>query len=235
MIVIPAIDVRGGRVVRLRRGRREEETVYADDPARVARDFAGQGAAWIHIVDLDAAFGDGDNREIIRTAVSASGVSIQVGGGLRTAAEVDGVLRSGAARVVLGTEAVTDETFVPDAVGSHGDRIAVALDVDGDRVRTHGWTADGGPIDRALPRLEDAGAPRFLVTSVSRDGTLEGPDLALYERITAMTTRPVQASGGVRHADDLRALVGTGVEGVVVGRALYQGTLSLAEALEAVS
>ncbi len=222
-------------MVRLHRGRPDEETVYADDPAEVATGFAAEGAAWIHVVDLDAALDHGDNRDVIRALLAAARASVQVGGGLRTPAAIDEVIVAGAARIVLGTEAITDESFLPHAVGAHGNRVVVALDVDGDRVRIRGWTEDAGPIGDALPRLETAGAPRFLVTSVSRDGTLEGPDLALYERLTAATSRPILASGGVRHADDLRSLVATGVEGVVVGRALYEGTLSVAEALEAVA
>lgn len=197
--------------------------------------FAAEGAAWIHVVDLDAVLGRGDNRAVIQGVLAASRASVQVGGGLRTPAAVDEAIVAGAARVVLGTEAVTDESFLPQAVAAHGDRVVVALDVDGERVRIRGWTEDAGTIDESLPRLEAAGAPRFLVTSVSRDGTLEGPDLALYERLTAATSRPIQASGGVRHADDLRSLMGTGVESVVVGRALYEGALSVAEALEAVA
>jgi phosphoribosylformimino-5-aminoimidazole carboxamide ribotide isomerase len=235
LIVIPAIDVRGGRVVRLRRGRADDETVYADDPAEVATGFAAEGASWIHVVDLDAALGQGGNEDVIRAVLAASRASVQLGGGLRTPAAVDEAIGAGAARVVLGTEAVTDEAFLPRAVAAHGDRVVVALDVDGDRVRIRGWTEDAGPIGESLPRLEASGAPRFLVTSVSRDGTLEGPDLALYERLTTAASRPILASGGVRHADDLRSLMATGVEGVVVGRALYEGTLSVAEALEAVA
>lgn len=207
--------------------------MYADDPADVARRFAADGATWLHLVDLDAAFGDGDNRDVIRAVISGSPASVQVGGGLRSVDAVDDVLTAGAARAVVGTEAITDESFAPQVVAGHGDRVVVALDVDGDSVRIRGWIEDAGPLGDLLPRLEDAGVSRFLVTSVSRDGTLEGPDLPLYARLTATTPRPVLASGGVRHADDLRALMDTGVEGAVVGRALYEGTLSLAEALEA--
>lgn len=232
---MPAIDVRGGRVVRLRRGRVEEETVYPDGPVDAARRFAAQGATWIHVVDLDAALGEGNNRTVITDAISASPASVQLGGGLRDVGAVDEAVAAGAARVVVGTEAVTNEMFVPQIVGRHGDRVVVALDVDGERVRIRGWAEDAGPIDEALPRLEAAGAPRFLVTSVSRDGMLEGPDLSLYRRLGGLTSRPILASGGVRHASDLRALMGTGVEGAVVGRALHEGALSLAEALEAVA
>jgi phosphoribosylformimino-5-aminoimidazole carboxamide ribotide isomerase len=235
VIVIPAIDIRGGNVVRLRRGRADEETVYAEDPAEVARGFAAQGAAWLHVVDLDAALERGNNRDAIGNVLAASQVSVQVGGGLRTPETVDEAIAEGAGRVVLGTEAVTDESFLKEILARHGERVVIALDVDGDEVRIRGWTHGAGPYSEALPRLEAAGASRFLVTSVRRDGMLEGPDTALYDRLARSTSRPLLASGGVRHADDLRALMATGVEAVVVGRALYEGRLTLAEALEAVS
>jgi phosphoribosylformimino-5-aminoimidazole carboxamide ribotide isomerase len=234
VIVIPAIDVRGGRAVRLVRGRPRDETVYDQDPVAVAGRFAASGASWLHVVDLDAAFGEGHNREAIRQLVVSCGVPVQVGGGLRSMGAIEEALAAGAARVVVGTAAV-DPAFVREAVGRFGDRIVVALDVDDELVRVRGWTAEGGRIDQLLPVLDEAGAPRFLVTAVGRDGTLEGPDLSLYERLSALTERPILASGGVRTADDLRALAATGVEGAVVGKALYEGALELAEALEAVT
>ncbi|MGH2722922.1 MAG: HisA/HisF-related TIM barrel protein [Actinomycetota bacterium] len=235
MIVIPAIDIRGGWAVRLVRGRPEDETVYGKDPAEIAGRFAAGGAAWLHVVDLDAALGTGENGEAIRRVVASCHVPVQVGGGLRSVEAIEAALgHTGAARAVVGT-AATDPGFVRDAVSRFGDRIVVALDVEDDLVRVRGWTAEGGRLDDLLPRLDGAGAPRFLVTAVGRDGTLEGPDVALYERVTGLTERPVLASGGVREAGDLRALAATGVEGAVVGTALYEGTLELSEALEAAS
>lgn len=233
MILVPAIDVLGGRVVRLVRGRPGTESVYSDDPARVAQAFARGGAGLLHVVDLDAALGTGDNREAIAGVIRASGVAVQVGGGLRTLAAVGAMVEAGAARVVVGTEAVADPGFLEEAVASFGDRVVAALDTDGRRVLVQGWTEAAGPLEAVLGALEAAGAPRFLVTAVARDGTLGGPDLALYRRVAALTDRPVLASGGVRHAGDLRALAATGVEGAVVGRALHEGALSLADALAA--
>lgn len=232
MIVIPAIDVRGGRAVRLVRGRPEDETVYGQDPAEVAERFAADGAERLHVVDLDAALGTGDNGWVIRSLIGSCGVPVQLGGGLRSLEAVEAALEGGADRAVVGT-AATDPGFVRELVVRFGDRVVVAVDVDEDLVRIRGWTAEGGRIDDLLPRLHDAGAPRFLITAVGRDGTLEGPDLDLYVRVARMTDRPVLASGGVRTAEDLRALSEAGVEGAVVGTALYEGTIRMAEALEA--
>ena len=232
MIVIPAIDLRRGRVVRLIRGRPEEETGYSDDPAATAAAFAEQGARWLHVVDLDAALDEGDNRRSLRRIV-AEGVKVQAGGGVRSQDEIDDLIDEGVSRVILSTAAILDVEFLRDAVERHGERIAVALDVEGDEVRIRGWTAGAGPIEQTLGSLQGAGAPRFLVTQIARDGTLEGPDVDLYRRLVERAGRPVMASGGVRDATDLRALAGTGVEAAIVGRALYEGTLTLREALEA--
>lgn len=235
MIVVPAVDIRGGRAVRLTRGRREDETVYGQHPAAVAEAFVRRGATWLHLVDLDAAFGDGSNREVVRRVVAAAGIPVQVGGGLRSADAVEAVLAAGAARAVVGTAAASGRSFMEDVATRFGDRVVVALDTDGREVRVRGWTEGAGDLDEVLRRLDEAGAARFLITAIGRDGTLEGPDVHLYERVLRMTDRPVLASGGVRSADDLRALAATGVEGAVVGKALYEGTLDLAEALEAAS
>lgn len=233
MIVIPAVDIRRGRAVRLRQGRSDEETAYTDDPASAARSFLDAGAERLHVVDLDAAFGTGDNREAIRDVLASSGSGVQVGGGIRALDEVAALLEAGADRVVIGTEAVKTPAFLEAAVQRFGDAVIVALDVSGDRVRVRGWTDEAGTLDEALPRVLADGAPRLLVTQVSRDGTLEGPDLPLYEGLVGRTEVPILASGGVRGADDLRALSETGVEAVVVGKALYEGRLTLAEAMEA--
>jgi phosphoribosylformimino-5-aminoimidazole carboxamide ribotide isomerase len=230
VIVIPAIDIRGGRVVRLTRGRPDEETVYAEDPTKVAERFAAAGAEWLHVVDLDAALGNGENRETVLRTIGSVGVSVQVGGGLRSRKAVEEVLEAGAARVVLGTEAVRNLDFLEDMVNGFGERIVVALDTDGERVRIEGWTQAAGRIEYALPALARAGAPRFLVTAIDRDGTLQGSDVALYRRVIDLSDRPVLASGGVAYGPDLSSLAALGVEGVVVGKALYEGTLSLHDA-----
>ena len=231
MIVIPAVDIRGGRVVRLVRGDPDQATDYGDDPAAAAVRFEEQGARWIHLVDLDAAFGTGSNRELVAAACRKVGVSVQVGGGLRSLDAVADVISAGAARAILGTAAAWDPEFVRAAVERHGERVAVAVDVHGGMAAVRGWKDVGPPIDQLIPSLEKAGAPRFIVTSVGSDGTMSGPDLALYEQVRALTDRPVIASGGVRDVDDLRALSELGMEGAVVGRAVHEGTLRLEEAL----
>jgi phosphoribosylformimino-5-aminoimidazole carboxamide ribotide isomerase len=231
--VIPAVDIRRGRTVRLRQGRSEEETAYTDDPAAAAKKFVDAGAERLHVVDLDAAFGTGENGEAVRQVLASGHGGIQVGGGIRALDQAAALLDAGAARVIIGTEAVKTPSFLERAVERFGDAVIVALDVRGDRVRVRGWTDEAGSLDEVLPRVLEDGAPRLLVTQVARDGTLEGPDLALYEGLVGRTEIPILASGGVRHADDLRALSATGVEAVVVGKALYEGRLTLAEAMEA--
>lgn len=232
MIVIPAVDVREGNVVRLRHGRLDETVVYADDPVDAARAFARDGASWIHVVDLDAAFGGGSNRAVIADVARGTGVPVQVGGGLRSLPLVEGALEVGAARVVLGTEAIVDAAFLDECVRRYGERVVVALDTDGDVVKVRGWTEPAGGFDEVLDRLVRAGVPRLLVTAIARDGTLEGPDLDLYRRVTAAVEAPVLASGGVGSLDDLRRLARVGVEGVIVGKALYEGNFTLREAME---
>lgn len=231
MIVIPAVDIRGGKAVRLLRGHPSEMTVYADDAAGAAATFARDGAALVHVVDLDAALGHGDNTEAIRRLSSVT--TVQVGGGLRSPEAVDAMLEAGAARVVLGTAAVADPAFLAAALERHGERVVVALDTEGGQVRVKGWTEDAGPFEDVLGRLDAAGVPRYLITAVARDGTMEGPDVALYRRTLALTSRPVLASGGVGSLADVRALADVGVEGAVVGKALYERAFTLAEAIEA--
>jgi phosphoribosylformimino-5-aminoimidazole carboxamide ribotide isomerase len=231
MIVIPAVDIRGGRVVRLVRGDPQQATEYGDDPAAAARRFEEQGARWIHVVDLDAAFGTGSNRDLVVAVCRAVGVPVQVGGGLRSLDAVDEVISAGAARAVLGTAAAWDPDLVATAVRRYGEGVAIAIDVQDGVARVRGWKDVGPPIDDLIPSLDGAGAHRFIVTSVGADGTMSGPDLALYGRVRALTGRPVIASGGIRNVEDLRALAELGVEGAVVGRSVHEGTLLLEEAL----
>lgn len=232
MIVIPAVDIREGKVVRLRHGRLQEMIVYAHGPVEAARGFAEDGAQWVHIVDLDAAFDAGDNRSVIADVAREAGVPIQVGGGLRSLFVIEGVLAVGASRVVLGTEAILDQDFLVECVERYGDRVVVALDTDGDVVKVRGWTEPAGSFHEVLDRLVRTGVPRLLVTAITRDGTLKGPDLDLYRRLTGVRI-PVLASGGVASLGDLRALARVGVEGVIVGKALYEGAFTLREAMEA--
>jgi phosphoribosylformimino-5-aminoimidazole carboxamide ribotide isomerase len=229
VIVIPAIDLRGGRCVRLFRGDYEAETVYDEDPVEVAVRFQTEGARRLHVVDLDAARERGSNREIVRGICHAVAIPVQLGGGLRTIAAVEAAVEDGAARAILGTAAALDPGFVAEAVEHFPDHVLVAVDVKDGRVMTHGWQEQGPRLEEAVPALTDAGAPRFLVTSVQKDGTMDGPDLELYARVLELTDRPVVASGGVRVADDVRALRDLGLEAVVVGKALYAGTMRLEE------
>ncbi len=229
MIVIPAIDLRAGRCVRLVRGDLSAETVVGEDPVAVARRFEAEGARWLHVVDLDAAAGEGSNRDVVKEICRSLAVPVQVGGGLRTVAAIDDALTDGAARAILGTAAATDRHLVAEAVRRFEPRIVVALDVRDGRLRTHGWREEGPRLEEALASLEEGGAPRYLVTSIARDGTLEGPDLELYRRVLELTDRPVIASGGVRTAEDVRTLSRLSLEAVVVGRAIHAGTLVLAE------
>ncbi|MEW6059657.1 MAG: 1-(5-phosphoribosyl)-5-[(5-phosphoribosylamino)methylideneamino]imidazole-4-carboxamide isomerase [Actinomycetota bacterium] len=229
MIVIPAIDLRGGRCVRLFRGDPTAETAYEVDPIDVARRFEADGARRLHVVDLDAALGTGANRSLVVAICRSVAIPVQLGGGLRTMSAVEQALADGVERTILGTAAALDPSFVAETVARFHDRVVVALDVRKDRVMIRGWRDEGPPAEDAITSLADAGAPRFLVTSVQRDGTMDGPDLDLYQWILALTDRPIIASGGVRRAEDIRALRDLGLEAVVVGKALYSGTISLSE------
>jgi phosphoribosylformimino-5-aminoimidazole carboxamide ribotide isomerase len=229
MIVIPAIDLRGGRAVRLRRGDPSDETAYADRPVSVAESFQEQGARRLHVIDLDAALGEGDNREAIREICRAVVVPVQVGGGIRSLEAAAAMLEDGAARAILGTAAAADVSFVERAVEEFAERVVVAVDVRGGRLRVEGWREEGPRLEAAIGALNEAGAPRYLVTAIARDGTLEGPDLTLYRQVLKLTDRPVIASGGVRNADDVWALRDVGCEAAVTGKALYEKTLKLSQ------
>jgi phosphoribosylformimino-5-aminoimidazole carboxamide ribotide isomerase len=231
VIVIPAIDLRRGRCVRLFRGDPTDETVYDADPVDIATRFEAEGARRLHVVDLDAALGEGSNREIVVRILRAVAIPVQVGGGLRTASDAEEVVGSGASRAILGTSAALDPASVAETVRRLGDRVVVAVDVRDDRVMVRGWREEGPRLAEAVGALVDAGAPRLLVTSIARDGPMDGPDVELYERILGWTDVPVIASGGIRRAEDVRALRNVGVEAAVVGKALYAGTLELAEVI----
>jgi phosphoribosyl isomerase A len=236
LVLLPAVDVADGQAVRLVQGEAGSATSYGS-PLAAALDWQAGGAEWLHLVDLDAAFGRGSNRELLARLVGELDVAVELSGGIRNDATLDAALATGAARVNLGTAALEDPDWVRDAIARVGDRIAVGLDVRGTTLAARGWTSEGGELFEVLERLDRDGCARYVVTDVRRDGTLTGPNLDLLRRVCAATDRPVVASGGVSSLDDLRALaglVGEGVEGAIVGKALYAGAFTLPEALEAV-
>ncbi len=231
MIVIPAIDLRGGRAVRLVQGDPRVETSYSEDPVDVAIRFQSEGGRRLHVVDLDAALGEGDNRSVVDAICRAVQVPVQVGGGIRSLEDIGELLETGAARAILGTAAAADPSFVRRAVEEFAEAIVVAIDTRGGNIMVRGWQEEGPALEEAVPALDDAGAPRYLVTSIARDGTLKGPDMKLYERVLKLTTNPLIASGGVRDADDVWALRDLGCEAAVAGKALYEKTLKLSQVI----
>lgn len=235
LILLPAVDVADGKAVRLTQGEAGTETNYGD-PVDAALDFARQGAQWIHLVDLDAAFGRGSNAGVLRKVIKqVRGVQVELSGGIRDDRTLEAALESGAARINLGTAALENPEWAADVIGRYGDLIAVGLDVRGTTLAARGWTREGGDLWTVLDRLESAGCSRYVVTDVTKDGTLQGPNVDLLRELTARTPKPIVASGGVSSLDDiaaLRELVPLGVEGAIVGKALYAGAFTLPEALD---
>ncbi|AUG76651.1 phosphoribosyl isomerase [Kitasatospora sp. MMS16-BH015] len=235
--LLPAVDVRDGQAVRLTKGASGSETSFGA-PLDAALAWQQAGAEWLHLVDLDAAFGTGDNHAIIREVTGALDIKVELSGGIRDDASLAAALATGCTRVNLGTAALEQPEWVAKVIAEHGDKIAVGLDVIGTTLRGRGWTSEGGDLYEVLARLDAEGCARYVVTDVDRDGTLTGPNLQLLRNVCAATDRPVVASGGVSSLDDLRAiatLVPEGVEGAIVGKALYERKFSLEEALEAAS
>lgn len=233
--VYPAVDISAGRCVRLLQGRFGSETVYSDDPVKVAIGFSSAGARWLHIVDLDAAkSGVAANRALVLDAVRLSSCPVQAGGGLRTVEDVQEVLFAGANRAVLGTFALEDEAGVAEVCKEFGPRIAVSLDARGGELASHGWTVGTGiPVLDAVKAFEAAGVSAFIYTDVGRDGTMQGPDLEGLRRLLEVTSLPVIASGGIASLEDLRTvarLKNEGVVGAIVGRAFYEHKFSVGEA-----
>lgn len=234
LTLYPAVDIRGGRAVRLVQGRADAETVYDQDPVAVARRFAEQGAAWLHVVDLDAAFGgEPRNRHLIGAIAAETGVAVQASGGLRTMADLDASFGYGASRVVIGTMALQEPSFVAAAVARHGERVAVALDADGTTLKARGWTSESGDLFEAVRRFTLMGVARFVFTDIERDGMLGGPNLERLAEVAEATTARVTASGGVGCVADLDDLarLHPRVDAAIVGKALYAGRFTLAEAL----
>jgi phosphoribosyl isomerase A len=240
-VLLPAVDVAEGQAVRLVQGEAGTETGYGD-PLEAALTWQRAGAEWVHLVDLDAAFGRGSNAELLARVVGELDVRVELSGGIRDDGSLERALSTGCARVNLGTAAIENPDWCARAIAAHGERIAVGLDVriteQGHRLAARGWTTDGGDLWEALSRLDADGCARYVVTDVSKDGTLRGPNLDLLREVSKATEAPVIASGGVSTVADLVALAGLagdGVEGSIVGKALYAGRFTLQEALAAVA
>jgi len=236
--LLPAVDVMGGKAVRLVQGEAGSQTEYGDNPIEVALSWQSQGAEWIHLVDLDAAFGTGANTELLAEVVQAitekGGTKVEISGGIRDDGSLARALHSGATRVNLGTAALENPAWTEKVIAEYGDQLAVGLDVRGTTLAARGWTKEGGDLWETLARLDEAGCARYVVTDVTKDGTLKGPNIELLKQVCARTNAPVVASGGISSLADisaLRQLVPLGVEGAIVGKALYAGQFSLPEAL----
>jgi 1-(5-phosphoribosyl)-5-[(5-phosphoribosylamino)methylideneamino] imidazole-4-carboxamide isomerase/N-(5'phosphoribosyl)anthranilate isomerase len=235
--LLPAVDVAGGTAVRLVQGAAGTETDYGD-PLDAALAWQDAGAEWIHLVDLDAAFGRGSNGPQLADLIKRLDVKVELSGGIRDDAALTAALATGCTRVVIGTAALEKPAWVAGAIAAHGDAIAVGLDVRGTRLAARGWTTDGGELDDAIDRLEAAGCRRYVVTDIDKDGMLRGPNLDLLRRVCSRTSSPVVASGGVSSLADLHAIAGLvplGVEGAIVGKALYAGAFTLPDALAAMA
>jgi len=239
LVLLPAVDVASGKAVRLTQGEAGTETSYGD-PVAAAQEWITQGAEWIHLVDLDAAFGRGHNHNVIRKVIKNTPrrVNVELSGGIRDDASLEAALATGAKRINLGTAALENPEWAAHVIAEYGDVIAVGLDVRGTTLAARGWTQEGGDLWTVLDRLESAGCRRYVVTDVTKDGTLRGPNLELLQQVADRTDRPVIASGGVANLDDiaaLRELVPHGIEGAIVGKALYAKAFTLAEALDVAS
>jgi phosphoribosylanthranilate isomerase len=237
LILLPAVDVADGQAVRLVQGAAGSQTSYGD-PLEAALAWRDGGAEWVHLVDLDAAFGRGSNAELLASVVAALDVKVELSGGIRDDASLRAALSTGAARVNIGTAALEDPQWCDRVVGEYGDRVAIGLDVRGRTLSARGWTRDGGDLFEVMDRLNRAGCARYVVTDIMKDGMMQGPNLDLLRDVCAHTDAPVIASGGVSTLDDLRALAtleSLGVEGVIAGKSLYAGAFTVAEALAALA
>jgi len=233
LILLPAVDVADGQAVRLVQGELGTETSYGS-PLDAALAWQEQGAEWIHLVDLDAAFGKGSNRELLKEVTAKLDVKVELSGGIRDDESLNNALATGAARINLGTAALEDPEWTAKVIAQHGDKIAIGLDVRGRNLAARGWTKEGGELIETLQRLDRDNAARYVVTDVTKDGTLQGPNTALLREILDYTKKPVIASGGIAQLSDiaeLRQLTNIGVEGAIVGKALYAQKFTLKDAL----
>ena len=232
--LLPAVDVKDGRAVRLVQGELDRESIYGS-PLEVALEFQKSGAEWLHLVDLDAAFGRGENSALLAEVVGKLDIAVELSGGIRDDLSLARALATGCKRVNLGTAALENPEWTSRVISEYGDRIAVGLDVRGHVLAARGWTQEGGDLFETLARLESDGCARYVVTDVTKDGTLQGPNLELLKEVCAATNKPVVASGGVSSLADIQALTALnaiGVEGAIVGKALYAGAFTLEQALE---
>ena len=232
--LLPAVDVKDGRAVRLVQGELDAETAYGN-PLELALEFQAAGAEWLHLVDLDAAFGRGENSALLAEVVGTLDIKVELSGGIRDDESLRRALATGCKRVNLGTAALENPEWTATVIAEFGDRIAAGLDVRGHVLAARGWTKEGGDLFETIERLERDGCARYVVTDVTKDGTLKGPNIELLQEVCAVTRKPVVASGGISSLQDiaeLASLNGIGVEGAIVGKALYAGAFTLQEALE---
>lgn len=232
--LLPAVDVADGQAVRLVQGEAGSETSYGS-PLEAALEWQNAGAEWLHLVDLDAAFGRGDNIDILTEVSQELTIKIEMSGGIRDDASLERALSLNPARINLGTAALENPEWTRKVIAEHGDVIAVGLDVRGDVLAARGWTQEGGNLWEVLDRLNEDGCARYVVTDVTKDGTLQGPNLELLRKVAERTDKPVVASGGIATLDDiaaLRTMVPHGVEGAITGKALYAGKFTLQQALD---
>jgi 1-(5-phosphoribosyl)-5-[(5-phosphoribosylamino)methylideneamino] imidazole-4-carboxamide isomerase/N-(5'phosphoribosyl)anthranilate isomerase len=232
--LLPAVDVKDGRAVRLVQGELDAETSYGS-PLDAALDFQSSGAEWIHLVDLDAAFGRGENSALLAEVVGRLDIKVELSGGIRDDQSLTRALATGCRRINLGTAALENPEWTSRVIAQYGDRIAVGLDVRGHTLAARGWTEEGGDLFETIERLERDGCARYVVTDVTKDGTLKGPNLELLREVCAVIKKPVIASGGISSLEDIAALTSLraiGVEGAIVGKALYAGAFTLEQALE---
>lgn len=232
--LLPAVDVKDGRAVRLVQGELSQESIYGS-PLEVALEFEKSGAEWIHLVDLDAAFGRGENTALLAEVVGRLDIDVELSGGIRDDESLERAIATGCRRVNLGTAALENPEWTSSVISRYGDQIAVGLDVRGHVLAARGWTQEGGDLFETISRLESDGCARYIVTDVTKDGTLQGPNLELLREVCAVTKKPVVASGGISSLADisaLSALRAIGVEGAIVGKALYAGAFTLEQALE---
>ncbi|MBP7971430.1 MAG: bifunctional 1-(5-phosphoribosyl)-5-((5-phosphoribosylamino)methylideneamino)imidazole-4-carboxamide isomerase/phosphoribosylanthranilate isomerase PriA [Candidatus Nanopelagicales bacterium] len=235
--LLPAVDVADGKAVRLFQGEAGSATDYGD-PLAAALAWQEQGAEWVHLVDLDAAFGRGSNSELLARIVGALDIDVELSGGIRDDESLAAALATGCMRINIGTAALENPDWCGRAIAHHGDQIAIGLDVRGTTLAARGWVQEGGELYETLARLEQDGCARYVVTDVEKDGTLKGPNLHLLREVCKRTDKPVVASGGVSSLEDIHELAGLehlGVEGIIIGKALYSGAFSLPEALASVA